>query len=320
MKLGIAVVYLFDEQSELLLDVHLGQIEKYTQVPYTIYGSVNRLAYKFRQRLAHHPEVRICECPETNLRGGDEHAYYLDHLVKIAAEDGASHIVTLHLDSFPIRGGWAEELAGRLSESCVIATIERINTACLFFHRDFYLHHCPTFRLSEAECADPKYQQYLKQHNPTPHSGVGYGFMAYSKGLSWYYLQDTIGGSQVDRGKIYDDMIFHLQGAIRLGEGDLEKTGFLYNSAYLRFVHTATSVCRSLMSVAIRKFLRAHFASPIYAFIDRPRELDQAQQINDIKRQLLHDPESYLSLLRGKHNQSRTGKDCTPGSIQGKAR
>jgi hypothetical protein len=51
MKLGIIVVYMLKEENEPILNFHLKSIERYTSVPYTIYGSVNRLLPAFRYQL-----------------------------------------------------------------------------------------------------------------------------------------------------------------------------------------------------------------------------------------------------------------------------
>lgn len=102
MKLAILVVYLFDANTQDLLDLHIRYIRKFTDVPYTIYGSVSRLSSENRQKLAAYPEIQQYDFPITDLRGPAEHSYYLDHLAKIAIQKGATHVVTLHLDSFPV--------------------------------------------------------------------------------------------------------------------------------------------------------------------------------------------------------------------------
>ena len=106
MKLGILVVYLVAEEDERLLEIHLSQIEKTTSVPFRIYAAANRLLPRLRERIENLPYVSIYEFPTTTLRGSHEHAYYLDRLAETAVADGASHICTLHVDSFPVCAGW----------------------------------------------------------------------------------------------------------------------------------------------------------------------------------------------------------------------
>lgn len=286
MKLGIAVVYLFGEQNERLLDLHLSMIEKHTQVPYTIYGGVNRLRPQYVERLERYPEVRICRCPETDLRRGEEHAFYLDHLIKMALQDGATHIVTFHLDSFPIRDGWAGDLANKLSDTCVFATIDRINTACLFFHRSFFLQHRPKLRPSVEERASLQYRQYIREWDPLEHSGVGYGFKAYCEGLSWHYLKLS---GRLDEayvhGLIHDDVVFHLGGATVLGESPPPVLGVMNGHRYSALLDKALQAMESIIPVRGRRFLGAHFRAPVEHLVERPQagarrsQLDRARQL-----------------------------------------
>lgn len=300
MKLGIVVVYLFGEESAPLLDLHLRHIERHTGVPYTIYAGVNRLAPCFRDTLAGHPRVRICECPDTSLRGMEEHAHYLDYLVRIAVEDDATHVVTLHLDSFPVRSGWAEELGSRLSPSCVIATIDRINTACLFFHRDFFVTYRPAFLLLPAETETAGYRRYIEECDPMLHSGIGYGFMAYQNGKSWYYLRDTTGGDPYAAGKvcddmsIYDDMIFHLGSAVRIGGRYSQHSGGVRFPGWAKFMKAVTAVAMELTPSPVRKFFMEHFGTFIERRVFKPQFIFHAQRI----RRFMEDPEKYLALLR----------------------
>src|SRR5574342_883265 len=151
MKLGIVVVYLVNEEDDRLVELHLEKIQKHTTVPYVIYAGANRLLPKFRSRLEQHAEVRICSLVSTDLQGDREHAFYLDQLVQIAIDDGVTHIVTLHTDSFPIRDGWAEDLDARLGGARFATVAYGPYTACLFFRREFYIENQPRFRLTDAE-------------------------------------------------------------------------------------------------------------------------------------------------------------------------
>jgi hypothetical protein len=231
MNLGIVVIYQVREGNEPLLDLHLRMIDRHTHVPFTIYGSANKLTAPLRSKLESHPRVTICDIPTTDLNGSLEHSYYLDRQVKSAIDAGASHIVTLHVDSFPIRSDWIEVLAGTLSPSCVLAgvvldkaTDYKPNTSCLFFAREFYLEHRPTFRLSDAERATGTYERYRRRFPHKWDSGVGYGYKAFEAGLTWHPLmRSTKGPDLFGIANTYGDLIFHLGGAIRFTEPQSQK-------------------------------------------------------------------------------------------------
>jgi hypothetical protein len=223
MKLAILVVYLVAEEDERLLEIHLSQIEKTTSVPFRIYAVANRLLPRFREKIEGLPYVSICEIQATMLRGSAEHAYYLDRLVQAAVVDGATHICTFHVDSFPVCAGWVEKVTAEMQGDCVLAGVERDErkdrkpvTEFMIFTREFYAAYRPTFRLTESEMASLEYQRYLACCPHTLDSGVGYGFKVWSQGLSWFPLK------RVDRnrehhntGGLYGNLIFHLGSTVR---------------------------------------------------------------------------------------------------------
>lgn len=220
MRLAIAVVYLVaDSDDDKLLEVHLDQIEKNTPEPYVLYAAANRLPESLRHALARHPNVSIRDLPTTELRGSLENAFYLELLVKAAIADGATHVCTLHMDSFPVRPGWATELAGRLHGGCVLAGLERDPhldrkplTAFLLFTREFYLTYQPTFHLPEEALGTAEYLRYTRSCPHTRDSGAGYGFKIFREGLSWYRLVRTDHGPDGWGFGIFGDTVFHLGG------------------------------------------------------------------------------------------------------------
>lgn len=305
MKLGILVVYLVEEKNKKLLDLHLRQIEEHTRVPYRIYASTNRLSPDFRPRLEQHPHVQICKCPTTTLRGSEENSFYLEHLVKMAIKDNATHLVTLHVDSFPVRSGWAQELAKKLSEKCVLAAImrkedndQKPHPACLFFHRDFYLAYHPTFRLSKKELSSAEYRHYLQIYEHIADSGVGYGFKVYSQGLTWYpLLKSNRNECHYLFANIYGDAVFHLgfanqkyklshQDTLHINSGKTKNPLNL-----LLFIGSAllpSMFKERVMSLVPRRLMGAY------------RYASDANQIpyEAARKQLLEKPDSYLKYLR----------------------
>jgi hypothetical protein len=299
MRLGILVVYLVAEDNEQLLEIHLSQIEKNTRVPFCIYAAANRLLPRFRERIDRLPHVKICPIPDTDLRGLDEHPYYLEWLAQAAVSDGVSHICTFHVDSFPVRAGWAEEITAKLRGDCVLAGIQRDKktdqkpaTEFMMFTREFYLEHHPTFRIPEHLFASAEYQRYAAACPHTPDSGVGYGFAIWSAHLSWFPLL------RVDKGKnrfycggLYGDLIFHLGGAVRYHAGPRTATVFQIHAASL------LSVLRSFALVMVPWRLRSRILFML-GLVDWVEAHFTVPALQATRAALLADPEGFLRRLQ----------------------
>ncbi|HYW48380.1 MAG TPA: hypothetical protein VE959_36285 [Bryobacteraceae bacterium] len=297
MKLGIAVVYLVKEGDEGLLDLHLSQIARCTHVPYTCYAAVNRLAPHLRARLARAPRTRIVDIRTTAQRGTEEHAYYLEWLVKTAVQDGVTHVATLHIDSFPVRDGWAEDLASRLTGKCVLAAVTREEVgdlkphpSLMFFHRDFYLASKPSFLLGRSCRSSPEYRRYRAEYGAAEDTGIGYGFDIFRQELSWYRLLRT---NRVEdhyaMAGIYGDLVFHLGAATR---------------GHQVFYSDAIPAGTSQTMRSVLRFGRRCLSALPQAWQDRIiRGAFPAHQVNaaiqvDIKKKLLADPDAYIRRLR----------------------
>lgn len=297
MKLGIAVVYLVTEDNSRLLDLHLDRIDEHTRVPYTIYGAANRLLPRLRPRLEKHPNVVLCDIPPTDQRGLYENAYYLERLVSRAADEGCTHLATFHVDSFPIKSGWAEELAGQLNERCVLAAAlndveheRRPNTCFMFLTADFYRRHRPRFLASPEIFSTREYEAYRREF---PHrardSGVGYGFKIWSEGLEWRELPKTNEqGSSSFFGAVHGDMVFHLGAAA----GPLK----LFPGAEKAKTYRLRRFFTTLLPERIRAGLRAMPRS-IKDYLYPDLKLREAA-FRKARRQLFEDPEAYFDSLR----------------------
>jgi hypothetical protein len=310
IRLGIVVVYLVVEGSERLLELHLRQIEKHTHVHYTIFGCASRLSSEARKMLDAHPRVRLCDCVLTTATGSEEHAHYLDQLTRIAIDSGATHVVTLHVDSFPIHSAWVERLVSRLSVRCPFATGERIDSGCMIFTRDFYLRYHPNFLPTESERSLPEYSRYVAEWELTEHSGVGYAFRAYSAGLSGDYLRLSspgLFGYQLPAGsgglcRIYEDLVFHLCGfqAILAPAG----TSVLCRSAGPALVKFTRTLAKPLIPAWSVRAFRRRFGGITKRFVDEPLAERWRQQATQALEELLANPEGFLDSLRGVRSKS----------------
>jgi len=321
MKLGIAVVYMVSERNERLIDLQLSQIDANTTVPYTIYACVNELLPQFREKLEQSPHVKVCTC-RTYEKGSGllrqdtakvptrglvavgskyEHSFYLEQLIKTAVDDGMTHVAMLHPDSFPIRPEWAKELAGTLNDRCVLAGVTRDPvkdhkplTACIFYHRDFYLKYHPRLLLSQEEFDSEDYQRYYHACPHVTDSGFGYGYKMFMEDLTWHPLvRSNKGGNHMVFASIYGDLIFHLHATTFIER--TKKAGFTgqsnEGSQLRKFGRTvARAVLPTTVRMKVRKSLPERIRDP-QDYLDRKAWEHERTCLFD-------DPQSYLNYLR----------------------
>jgi hypothetical protein len=346
MSLGIAVVYLVSERNEKLLDLHLRQIERYTEAPYTIYAGVNGLLPRFREKLETNPHVKICPCepyvPGSGLCRQDrdlaaqkglafvdskyEHSWYLEQLIHTALADGVSHVATLHVDSFPVRAGWDAELMSRLSDRCVLASIVRDPqtdrkplTACILFSRAFFLRYQPRLLLSQEELDSADYARYREACPHSGGSGVGYGFKIFLEGLTWHpMVRSNPGGHHLLFASIYDDLIFHLHAAAVVEQQQrLDYT--VRPSQRGGLIGAAARAARLVLPEAVRGKIRRRVAPRIQARLESTDRDDWERQ----RQRLLDDPDRYLTYLRsGRPEPVPEGPALVPGApgVEGRSR
>ena len=312
MKLGIAVVYMVLETDDVLLDLHLRSIERHTEVPFTIYAATNRLAPEMKERLASEPFVERCSIPATDLRGSRENAYYLERLISAAIEDGATHVVTLHVDSFPLRTGWATDLAAIVAGDCAFAAIVRDEerdrkpmTACLFFSRTFHDRYRPRLLLEPEAQRSAMGRKYAAGLVNPDESGAGYGFLAAVERLAWFPLRrSNVAEDHYYFGSVHGDLVFHLGAA---GHALRTFPGAKEHTRWLRLRQRAAS----RLPRTAKRLLRA--AAPDRLLF--PEATAHQQAYASVREALLADPDGYLEFLRT--GRRVDGRDTPPPTRAG---
>lgn len=333
MRLGIAVVYMVSERNERLLDLHLSQIEKNTTTPYTIYAGVNRLLPQFRKKLEANPRVKICPCepyvPGSGLLKHEreravvkgtvhqdckyEHSWYLEQLIRMAVDDGMTHIALFHVDSFPVRSGWDQELISQLSGRCVLAGVVRDVkkdckplTAGMLFSREFYLTYRPRLLPTEEETGSSDYARYRQACPHCGDSGAGYGFRMFMEGLAWHPLvRSNLGGRHALFGTVHGDMIFHLTTAAVIDQQNM--VGWTVRPSQRKgLVGAMAKVGKVLLPGMLRREVRSRASKHLI----KRCQADDRQQWERERALLLEDPERYLADLRTGARPERPSASC----------
>lgn len=219
MKLGICCVYFYGADSEWLLDLQLKYIEgTLAGYDYTIYAAANRLRPELRHILERTPRLEIVPLPSFNGDGSLEHAFYLDLLLRHAAEEGCTHVVALDADSFPVLPDWPKLLLRRMNGARFAAVLrsENLDThlphpSGIFMARSFLLDHAPRMLPPEEEMLD-----FLKETGQRADTGVGYGYALWKSQEPWLALKRSNRRNfHFLMAGIYGDIFFHLGASSR---------------------------------------------------------------------------------------------------------
>ena len=221
-RIAVCVVYLVDEPYEFLFYKHLEQVRRCSEgFDIRIYAGVNRLAPKYLEHLRALDFVKLCELAPTLLRYSQEHAHYLDQLVPIALSDGATHIATLDVDSFPVDPNWVGRSQALLWNGAALVGALRAewgdvaapHPSYMFFAREFCERFHPTFALP----GDPRGQAILRATGqPRADTGAGYAMVLAEHQLSWSkLLRSNKVNDHPLLGGVYGDMVFHFGGGSR---------------------------------------------------------------------------------------------------------
>jgi hypothetical protein len=225
MKLGIACVYLYGPDGGWILDLQLRYIAStLSGYDYKIYAAANRLRPELRARLNAEPHLEVVDLPWYENEGNREHAFYLDRLLRRAAEEGCTHLAALDSDSFPILSDWPRVLLQRMGSTMRIAAVFRAENRdthlphpCGYFMlRSFFLERRPELYPDEQALASKPYQRFLAATRQRVDTGIGYAYTLWAHGEPWLQLtRSNRRNPHFLMAGIYGRVFFHLGAASR---------------------------------------------------------------------------------------------------------
>jgi len=233
VKLGICCVYFYGPDSGWLLDLQLRYIASTLHdYDYRVYAAANRLQPELLRTLETTPHVRIVPLPqyEGGVRGARsnegsfEHAFYLDLLLREAADDGCTHLAVIDSDSFPVLPDWPEVLLRRMGSIRFAGVLrsENLDTylphpSGLFMERSFLLQHAPRMFWPKSEIlSNPSFREFLKETDQRVDTGIGYGYTLWESKEPWLpLLRSNRRNAHFLMAGIYGDIFFHLGASSR---------------------------------------------------------------------------------------------------------
>lgn len=287
VRLAVLVVYHFDDFLQGLVAVHLDHLRRHTPPGTLIFGAAIRLARAQHNWLSAQPGVRLPELGVLPQGYREEHNGALDRLAKIAFREGATHVATMHQDSFPVCEDWLARLMTDMDANTPFAVAERRAYNCCMVWGEGWQAHGPTMLPSDTlrDQVLPKLMAERPDLDFTD-GGVGHLLLAHSLDLRWRALRHTAPD-------ILDGRILHLTGSTRIAHAD-------------RIPRRDTNLATKLRSLArpmlpyIPKTLRKTLGRAVGVHSIQTPEVPiggdgSAQDKRDQVSRLMEDPDAYVA-------------------------
>jgi hypothetical protein len=290
MKIGIACVYLYSESNAWVMRLQLKKIaETLEGHDYTIFAGANRLSVELRSELAATRNVVIADLPHYPGEGNREHAFYLDLLLRKAAETGCTHLVALDADSFPVMPSWPSNLLRQLAPDMRFAAVlrsENMDTwlphPCGYFMAaDFLREHQPALLPDAAVIESADFKSFLEATHQRVDTGIGYGYALWKSGEPWLRLtRSNARDYHFLMAGIYGQVFFHLGAAAR------EPT---FYRDYKRW---------PTLRIAA-KLYRLTATRPAAAWLEKRYRRINRKILDDVAQRLATDADGFLKVLGG---------------------
>lgn len=317
MRIGIIVVYMFNEANTELFNIHLKRIQKHTKNSYKIYSSINKLPTNCKKILDTYPNIKQYIFPDLEMNNAAyEHAYLLGELVKKAVLDGVDYCFCLHLDSFPVKDFWDEEIINKIEqEKLAFVSTQNFDSSCIAFSSKYYETYKPEFLLSIQDTKVPICIDFIEKHVPRlfdefdfntnyskdkkiGYTGVGFGYSAYKNHLNWHFLKRNSKGSGLldSYQQLFGNMIFHLGGATRFQDIEDRKS---YSKNHI--LKTLLSPIFSLYK-KLKKYIPFYtkIEDFLYSFLETHIMSAQSVDFQEMKKQLIANDELFFQKLLSK--------------------
>ena len=210
-RVAFLVVYVFDDNTRPLFDIHLERLRRHTFIEFRIFAAAHKLSRENLKYIQANPEIEIvdCEVPaQYSVRL--EHSHCLMTLANYAMSQNFTHCMSLHLDSFPVADGWLTKLLEQLDSDAQLAVVVPNGySAGLLFSRLYFEKYKPNMLISDEERETDTFKNFIETFPNIDHveTGLGYIYRAWCEGLGWIKMETN------ENRKIYGELLFHMVGA-----------------------------------------------------------------------------------------------------------